>query len=221
MDIDTKDFTFKECKIDIKGVHEDDDGRIKFEGFASTFGNRDSDDDIIEQGAFKASLKKRKPRLLLQHRSDKPIGKFTELKENDVGLFVKGILANTKDGQDTGELLRMGALDSMSIGFIPKLTEFGKNGLRRLKEVDLFEISIVTFPANNRAAITDVKSIDAIKTIRDFEKFLREVGFSQKQAKLYASKGFIPAQDVQRDADMSQIADLINNNINILKQLKR
>lgn len=220
MNLDTKDFTIKECKIDIKGVREDEDGRTKFEGFASTFGNKDSDDDIIEQGAFKKSLKKRKPRLLLQHRSDKPIGKFTEIKEDDVGLFVKGTLANTKDGQETGELLRMEALDSMSIGFVPVLTEFGKNGLRRLKEVDLFEISIVTFPANNRASITDVKSIDTIKTIRDFEKFLRDVGFSQKQAKLYASKGFIPAQDVQRDAELKQIADLIQNNINYLNNIK-
>ena len=172
----------------------------------------------IEQGAFKKSLKKRKPRLLLQHRSDKPIGKFTEVKENDVGLFVKGMLANTKDGQDTGELMRMGALDSMSIGFMPVLTEFGKNGLRRLKEVDLFEISIVTFPANNRASITDVKSIDGIKTIRDFEKYLRDVGFSQKQAKLYASKGFVPAEDVQWDAELNIIAEIINKNIKILKQ---
>ena len=221
MNIDTKDFTIKECKLDIKGVQEDDNGRIKFEGFASTFGNRDSDDDIIEQGAFKKSLKKRKPRLLLQHRSDKPIGKFTEIKENDVGLFVKGELANTADGRDTAELLRMEALDSMSIGFIPKLTEFGKNGLRRLKEVDLFEVSIVTFPANNRATITDVKSIDAIKTIRDFEKYLREVGFSQKQAKLYASKGFISEDDMQRDAELTQIAELIKNNLNTFKQLKR
>ncbi len=218
MDLDIKDFIIKECKIDIKADHEDDDGRIKFEGFASTFGNKDSDDDIIEQGAFKKSLKKRMPKLLLQHRSDKPIGKFTVVKEDDVGLFVKGVILPTSDGKDAGILLKGGALDSMSIGFMPVLTEFGKNGLRRLKEVDLFEISLVTFPANARATITDIKSIEQIKTIREFEKFLRDVGFSQTRAKLYASKGFIPAEDVQRDAGLTEIAELLKNNLKMFKQ---
>lgn len=216
MDMDIKNYTAKECKLEIKDLKQDDEGRTTFEGFASTFGNRDFDDDVVEQGAFKKSLKKRMPKLLLQHRTDKPIGRFTEVKENDVGLFVKGVFANTTDGNDTRELVRMGVLDSMSIGFAPVLTEFGKNGLRRLKELDLFEVSIVTFPANNRASITNVKSIEKIKTIRDFEKFLRDVGFSQKQAKLYASKGYVPAQDVQRDAELKKIADLINNNINVI-----
>ena len=219
MDLDYKRYSLKECKFELKDS-DDDKGRVKFQGFASTFGNKDSQDDIIEQGAFTKSLKKRKPELLLQHRSSKVIGTINKIKENDVGLFIEeGEIANTVDGRDTVELLRMGALKSMSIGFMPTLTEFGKNGLRRLKEVDLFEVSIVTFPANNRATVTDVKSIDAIKTIRDFEKYLRDVGFSQKQAKLYASKGFVPAEDVQRDAGLTEIADILKNNIQTFKQL--
>jgi len=167
-----------------------DDATGTFEGYGSIFGNADSYNDVVVSGAFTQSLKKRNPALLWQHDTWKPIGKYTEVKEDSKGLYVKGKLSlGVQQGREAYELLKDNAISGLSIGFMTKSEEFTSSGVRLLKEIDLFEVSIVTFPANEVAQVISTRSQP--ENIRQFEKFLREVGgYSQEQAKIIASKGY-------------------------------
>lgn len=176
----------------------DEDG--KFEGYASVFNIVDQGMDIVERGAFAQTLNDRKPKMLWQHDPNQPIGVWEELREDERGLFVKGrLLKDVARGREAMALMRAGALDAMSIGYITKEAEQeGRGSVRRLKVLDLREISLVTFPMNESALITGVKSI---RTKREFEEFLCDAGFSRKEAKRFTAHGFIEApEDEQRDA---------------------
>jgi hypothetical protein len=196
-----------------------------FTGYGSIFGNEDQGSDIMQKGAFTKSLTKRpaqKVKLLYQHKTDEPIGIFEDMYEDAKGLFVKGKLAmGTQKGREAYELLKMGALDGMSIGFRADPEKQGynenKRGVRTLKEVDLMEISLVTFPMNESALIETVKG--NAKNIREWEKILREAGnLSRTEAKIGAKA--LSESLSQRDAgdDNKQLADLINKVANIIKQ---
>ncbi len=196
-----------------------------FTGYGSIFGNEDQGNDIMQKGAFTKSLVNRpvsKVKMLYQHKTDEPIGVFTEIYEDSKGLFVKGKLAmGTQKGREAYELLKMGALDGMSIGFRADPEKQGynenKRGVRTLKEVDLMEISLVTFPMNESALIETVKG--NAKNIREWEKILREAGgLSRTEAKIGAKA--LSESLSQRDAgdDNKQLADLINKVANIIKQ---
>lgn len=201
----------KECKslpFEIKSVG--DDGA--FEGYAAVFGNLDSWNDIIEAGAFTATLKEHKkkktmPALLWYHDVKQPIGVWESMKEDSHGLFVQGRLLHA-DVQKAGELyalLKAGAISGMSIGYWARdYSVDEKTWIRTLKKIDLLEASLVTFPANDQARVTGVKSID-IKTIREFEAFLRDAGgFSANEAKRIASQGF-KARDVPDESEQMQM----------------
>jgi len=128
--------------------------------------------------------------LLYQHRSDEPIGVFDEILEDSRGLKVKGRLAmGTQRGREVYELMKMGALDGLSIGYRvdAKGMDYDEKGKRRLlKEVDLLEISAVTFPMNPRARVSAVKGAD--RTVREWEELLRDAGsLSRSEAKVAAS----------------------------------
>jgi HK97 family phage prohead protease len=119
----------------------------KFEGYASVFENTDLGNDIVKRGAFRKTIRERGVqgvKLLYQHKSDMPIGVLESIKEDDEGLYVKGKLAlKTQAGQEAYELLKMGALDAMSIGFRanPKEVSYDKRSNKRMiGEVDLMEI---------------------------------------------------------------------------------
>ena len=196
-----------------------------FTGYGSIFGNEDQGSDIMQKGAFSKSLQNRpasKVKMLYQHKTDEPIGVFTEIYEDNKGLFVKGQLAmGTQKGREAYELLKMGALDGMSIGFRADPEKQGynenKRGVRTLKEVDLMEISLVTFPMNESALIETVKG--NAKNIREWETILREAGgLSRTEAKIGAKA--LSESLSQRDAgdDNKQLADLINKVANIIKQ---
>ena len=178
---------FKNATFELKR-EPDADG--VFEGYASIFGVVDQGMDVVERGAFTKSLGSgRKVKLLWQHDMAQPIGVWDEIKEDERGLFVKGrILKDVQKGKEAMALMRAGAIDSMSIGYrtIEAMDE-GNGRVRKLMEVELHEVSLVTFPMLPDAVITDVKSI---KTIREFEKALRDAGFSQKEAKAIAADGF-------------------------------
>jgi HK97 family phage prohead protease len=192
---------------EIKAV--DDSGVI--EGYGSVFGNLDSYSDIVAPGAFAKSLEEAKasgrmPAMLWQHNPDEPIGVWTSMREDAKGLYVKGQLADTQRGREALALIKMGALTGLSIGYSTVRSEFDNNAdVRFLTDVDLWEVSPVTFPANDRARITAAKSAD-IKTRRDFEGFLRDAGFSRADAKRIASHGF---EADQRDADDASNDDLL------------
>lgn len=180
-----------------------------FAGYGAVFGNTDSYGDVIQKGAFKSTLsdwKKRKsmPKMLLQHGSFMgpaedgiPIGLWTSMEEDDTGLKVEGELfaLDTQKGRYIYEGLKSGALDGLSIGYIAREVAYGKkpeDPARTLKKVDLFEVSVVTFPANDESRVDAVKSaerIELIKTLSDAEDYLRDAcGFSRKQAVAFVSR---------------------------------
>lgn len=141
-----------------------DDGTV--EGYGSVFGVRDNYDDVIAKGAFIQSLKDHKaagtmPAMLWQHDADKPIGVWTEMVEDEKGLRIKGQLAmETVKGKEAHALLKMGALNGLSIGFMSKEWAYDRDTeVRTLTAIDLWEVSLVTFPANEKARVTTVKAI--------------------------------------------------------------
>lgn len=182
----------------------------EFSGYGAVFGNVDSWNDVIEKGAFKRTLKEAKqlPAMLWQHRLDQVIGKYVNMQEDDRGLYVEGKLANTTLGKDVYELLKMKAVNGLSIGYstVGDGYEYDeKTGVRILRDVNLWEVSLVTLPANDEARVSDVKNLlfaGELPTQREFEKFLRDAGFSQKQAKAVISQGYKAIAD-QRDGDFT------------------
>lgn len=163
---ETKQFS---CHFDLKKIldpEEDGPNIGVFEGFASTFGNVDRMDDIIVKGAFARTLsdhrdRDRQIRMLSQHDRSELIGGFPSqlAREDDKGLFVVGnINLDTQTGKEAFSLMKQGVLQDLSIGFIIRDSEM-QDGKQLIKEVDLFEISLVTEPANQEAQITTIKSI--------------------------------------------------------------
>lgn len=202
----TLDFSFE-----LKSIREDG----AFEGYGSVFGVKDSYDEIVAPGAFADSLAAHKaagtmPALLWQHRSGEPIGVYTEMSEDNVGLKVSGQLAlKVARGAEAYELMKMKAISGLSIGFVTREDAYDRvTGIRTLKKVDLWEVSPVTFPANESARVQGVKSIETIESLRDAERHLRDSGMSRAEAVAFI--GRIKSLS-QRDADdgMQQIVDAL------------
>lgn len=168
-----------------------------FEGYGSVFGVKDSYSEVVAPGAFAASLKQHKadgtyPALLWQHDPSKPIGVYTSMREDEKGLLVKGKLAlDTQLGKEAYSLLKMGGLNGLSIGFMPVKSEVDeKTGVRSLTEIDLWEVSLVTFPANGKARVEGVKSdLSRITRFAELERHLRDVhGLSNSEATAIVAK---------------------------------
>ena len=174
------------------------DAEGSFSGYASLFGAPDLGHDIVERGAFAKSLRGRGAagvRMLFQHDPAQPIGVWTELREDERGLFVRGQLTTgVARGREILALLKSGALDGLSIGFrAVKARKEAATGLRRILEADLWEISVVTFPMLPQARIAQVKGV--LPTVRDFERWLtRDAGLSRMQARVVIAKGFAELQ---------------------------
>lgn len=182
----------KSLSLEVKAVG--DEGQI--EGYGAVFGNRDSYGDIMVKGAFVETLKGRKPKMLWQHNVFDPIGTWDEYTEDDRGLYMKGRIAiKSTKGRDAYELVKAGAIDGLSIGYVTKDYEM-EGGARLLKEVDLFETSLVTMPANAAAMVTSVKNAD----VRDIETAFRQMSFSRSEAKAMASAAWKRREDVLREA---------------------
>lgn len=172
MTIQTKTFVFE-----VKAVQEDG----FFSGYGSVFGVVDSYDDIVAKGAFEASLagwakRGRLPAMLWQHRSFEPIGIYTKMQEDSIGLYVEGQLAiKTTAGKDAYELLKIGAVGGLSIGFMVRDESLDRvTGINTLRQVDLWEVSLVTFPANQQAQVTNVKSTGSqIKLLNDLINIIK------------------------------------------------
>ena len=204
-----------EVEAELKAYHDDDEkekDKGMFEGYASIFGNKDLGNDVIEKGAFMRSLRRKgakKIKMLYQHDTKEPIGVFDKVMEDQNGLYVKGRLAmGTQKGKEVYELMKMGAIDGLSVGY--RVDAKGhhyddKRKYRVLKEVDLMEISAVTFPMNPRARIQAVKSD---MTVREWEHKLREVGnLSHSESKVAASAVHkaLSQREVDKDADLLSI----------------
>ena len=203
-------------------AQEDEMDKGEFTGYASVFGNVDLGNDIVERGAFRKSLRRkgyRKVKMLYQHDTKQPIGVFDMIKEDDNGLFVKGRLAmGTQKGKEVYELMKMGAIDGLSVGYRVDQKGYSydeRSKKRRLKDVDLMEISAVTFPMNPQAVIQGVKSDSSI---REWETHMREVcGLSRSEAKRTAKAVYQTLN--QREVDEGK--DLLKSLTNVTSILRR
>lgn len=187
-----KQFAFKADKVS-------DDGT--FTGYGSVFGNVDSYREVVAKGAFSESLKALKKAgdplpALWQHRGDSPIGGYDVLEEDDHGLKVEGFLLidEVAQAREAHALMKRRVVKGLSIGYYVQADSYDeKEKVRTLTKLDLVEISIVTFPANSEAMIDAVKhklENGEMPTLREFEKTLRDAGFSKAQAEMIAAGGF-------------------------------
>ena len=173
-----------------------------FSGYGAVFTNEDLGGDVILPGAFKDSLAARpaaKVKMLWQHGYDDnsmPVGIWTKMEEDAKGLYVEGrlIALETDRGRQLHEGMQTGAIDAMSITYVATDVIYGsKEGepWRTIRKLDLYEVGPVLFGMNEEARIDEAKAAADIKTIRDFETFLRDVGgYSIADAKAIASGGF-------------------------------
>ena len=194
----------------------------EFEGYGSVFGVEDSYGDVVVRGAFTASLERwaakgRLPALLWQHNMSEPIGVYTEMREDETGLYVKGRLLIDADplAKRAHGHMKAGSLSGLSIGYV--LNDYDYDNQKDafiLKDIDLWEVSLVTFPANDEARISNVKSLlerGETPPPSKVEKALREVGFSGSQAKAFMAKGYsaITPREAAEDA-LHTLKTLIN-----------
>ena len=213
-----------ECGFrDIKAIG--DEVGMQFSGYGAVFGNVDFWGDLIIEGAFQTTISQAKstgqwPAMLSQHGftadGDVPVGIWTEMREDSIGLYVEGKFAETPRGKEAYQLLKMEprpAINGLSIGY--QAVEWStrtkpEEPRRTLKKINLMEISLVTFPANPKARVTAVKSG---LTIRDAEKALRDVGFSQSQAKNIVAEGFDSLPPWDADEEVEAVKAMIKKNI--------
>lgn len=190
----------KNIQFEIKALGEDG----TFEGYASTFGGIDAYDDTIEPGAFTETIAQKTPALLWQHDSGYVIGVIDALREDGYGLYMKAhlLVEDISKAKEAHILLKAKALSGLSIGYVPVEYWYEKNDkarwgeVRHLKKIDLWEISIVTFPADSGAGVTGVKSFSDMG-IREIEDTLRDAGLSRREAKSLISR----CKEFQRDAE--------------------
>lgn len=180
--------------LNLKSV--DDTG--VFEGYASLFNREDLGRDIVMPGAFAESLKRRGARgikMLFQHDPAEPIGLWEHLAEDARGLFARGrLMPEVARAREVLTLMKAGALDGLSIGFkTVAARRDAKSGVRRLDRIDLWEISVVTFPMLPEARIAAVKTgtRPSPRTERDFERWLtQDAGLSRSDARAFITRGF-------------------------------
>jgi len=146
----------KLCQI---GHHVEMDADATIAGYASLFGEVDQGGDIVTKGAYTASLNRleacrTKVKLLWQHDPAMPIGVWDEVREDERGLYVKGrLLTETRQGFEAAALIKAGALDGLSIGYRTVKAERDAKGRRHLAELELWEVSLVTFPMLQQARV--------------------------------------------------------------------
>ena len=148
MNLSYNNFNFKTLNND----------ELKLTGYASVFNHLDHHNDIITKGAFAQSIAKHSQgyriKFLWQHDQTKPIGIINHLTEDDNGLLVEASINNTiTQGKEVISLIKQKAIDSLSIGFNIEESETTDKGQRRILKANLWEVSIVTFPANAQARI--------------------------------------------------------------------
>lgn len=186
-----------------------------FTGYGSVFGVTDAYSEQVMPGAFKDSLatwaaKGRMPAMLWSHSTNRPVGVWTKMEEDERGLKVEGrLVLGCTDGRDAYELMKAGAMTGLSIGFMPVETTRAcdTNGdkcpgcvecIEQLNKVDLWEVSPVVFPACDEAQVEEVRSSPGAHK-RELESALCDAGLSRRQAKAVLAGG-IPALTQQRDA---------------------
>lgn len=193
-------FPFEIKKTD---TAESDQGKGLFSGYASVFGNTDSYKEVMAKGSFSESLMRIKASgdplpVLWQHSSYDPIGGSGDLTEDDHGLFTNGfLLLKIQRAAEAFALMKERVVKGLSIGYYPQEWSYNEEtGILTHEKVDLVEYSVVTFPANELATVEEVKAkmrgileSGELPTLKEFEDFLREAGFSNTQSKAIAGNG--------------------------------
>lgn len=216
----------KAISFDVKAV--DDDGF--FSGYCSVFDVEDSYGDVVKKGAFADTIKawadkNKMPPILWQHSRSEVIGVWTELKEDDYGLYGKGqlLVKDVARAREAHALMKFGAIDGLSIGYrLSKWSYDEESQVLELLGIDLKEISVVTFPANEDSRIDNVKSLlerGQLPTLPQFEKFLREAGFSKSQATAIAGHGLRKLTQGEPD-DTKTANDGISDALIALRNIK-
>ena len=197
-----------------------------FSGYGSTFGNIDSGGDMVIKGAFLQTLIEHKangtwPIMCAGHIISKEIGEWTDIKEDDHGLWCSGNLwidGKYPDGDALKAYRGMTKANGkmgLSIGysFYKGGYEYDEDGnYYKLKNIKLHEVSVTPFPMNTLARVETVKSI---RTEREFEKFLRDAGFSRSEATRITSNGY--KSNVQGEPDFSKLINGIRKTTQIIK----
>lgn len=204
-----RNLELKQLALAVAEIKVDDRAR-SFAGYASVFGGVDAYGDSIVPGAYKSTLANRARPVRMRFNHTSPvIGKWTDLREDDRGLFVKGELTPGHSlAEDVYASLKHGAVDGLSIGYRvpPGGAEF-KNGIRYLKQIELVEISVVEEPADGAALVSDVKILADRTSPRVVEQALREqLGFSRRQAKRFMAEGFSGLAMSDAEEEMAEIA---------------
>jgi len=194
------------------------------EGYASLFDEQDTGGDVVRPGAFTKSLAvmasgNRRVKMLWQHDPSQPIGVWDEVKEDARGLWVKGrILTAVETGRDALALLTQGAIDGLSIGYRTVKSSRGAKGERLLTELEIWEVSLVTFPMLKTARVDMVKSLADLcaDDFRDLEATLRTKGLSRTDAvkavsglKEWLQRDAGDAEKSARDERETAITDLV------------
>lgn len=187
-----------------------------FEGYASVFGVVDSDGDIIEPGAFAQALKtqSRAVAMFFNHRRNEiPVGKWLDLSEDSKGLYVRGELT---PGNPQSEALKAamihGTVGGMSVGFSAAKGDVSSiaTGYSFRSVSRLSEISVCTFPANEAATVSTLKSMETIESIRDAENWLREsAGLSKSEAQALIARIKSAVRSDSESGDPTEIAALL------------
>jgi HK97 family phage prohead protease len=181
--------------LNLKGVEVDG----SFAGYASMFHREDLAGDVVMPGAFADSLKARGVtgiKMLFQHDANQPIGVWTALRENGRGLYAEGrLMPEVAKAREVHALMRAGALDGLSIGFrTVKGRRDRASGVRRLEKIDLWEISVVTFPLLPEARVQAMKAspfAGVLPTERELERWLtRDAGLKRSEARALMGAGF-------------------------------
>ena len=144
-------------------VEDYDEEEGIFSGYGAVFSNIDSGGDIIEPGAFTKTIAEGAGRVkILSGHNDAllPIGVPVELREDAKGLYMRGKISDTALGRDVKTLIKDGVLGELSIGYDPVVFDYDESGIRHLREVKLWEISVVTWAMNEQAVITGYKADD-------------------------------------------------------------
>jgi Escherichia/Staphylococcus phage prohead protease len=197
-----------------------------FVGHGSIFDELDSYRDIVVKGAFTKSLREdfqqkgRKVPMLRNHNYDNVIGVYTEIYEDDTGLYVEGQCnMDVQQARETHSLIKQGAMTGLSIGYNTIVSEWNEDALtRKLQEVKLWEVSPVTFPAGDNAR-AQVKFLSEVGTLSELEDYLRDAyGASRTEAKALAAKLKAVTAD-PRDAGSEADAASITRTKSILKSL--
>ncbi len=158
-----------------------DEGAV-ISGYASLWGARDTGGDVVEPRAYGASLKRMaaaggRVRMLWQHDPSRPIGVWDEVREDERGLWVKGrILTDVAQGRDAAALIEAGAIDGLSIGYRTITARKGEAGHRHLTELELWEVSLVTFPMLPQARVAAKSETAETAALGELTRMFREAG---------------------------------------------